>query len=419
MKTSHLAAARTSSRHSGMRLAIAGLIVATSVAGCFGGATTPSPSYDASQTPLPYSSPEGQASWPTASPNFTATGSMSVPRQSHSATRLKDGSVLIVGGWSEDGSAFSTAELYDPATRKFRATGSMVEGRSGHMATLLKDGRVLIVGGYGEDNGVLASAELYDPATGEFTKTGSMSTARGEAVEALLPDGRVLVAGGEADPTSKDARLASAEIYDPARGTFSPTGPMQTARVLATATLLPSGKVLVAGGYDAQGYLASAELYDPATGKFTAAGSMSLYLHGHTATLLRDGRVLVAGGASGCSASVAACIALGSKSTELYDPATGKFAKTGSMSWGRILPTATLLNDGRVLIAGGFTNATGPYNTAEVYDPSTGRFSDVGSMGAPRGYHTATLLTSGPVLIAGGTDVGGGSVLSTAELFTP
>jgi hypothetical protein len=297
----------------------------------------------------------------------------------------------------------------------------MAEGRSGHMAMPLKDDRVLIVGGYGEDNDVLASAEIYDPATGKFTKTGSMSTARGEAVEALLPDGRVLVAGGEADPTNRDSRLASAEIYDPARGTFSPTGPMQTARVLATATVLLSGKVLVAGGYDAQGFLASAELYDPATGKFTATGSMSHNLVGLVATLLKDGRVLVAGGESACRSSDPdhVCVGVESSSAELYDPATGKFTKTGSMSWGRILPTATLLNDGRVLITGGFSHATGPNDSAELYDPSTGSFSDAGSMGAPRGYHTATLLTSGVVLIAGGTDSGGSSVLSTAELFKP
>ena len=345
---------------------------------------------------------------------------MTVPRQGHSSTRLNDGTVLIVGGTSSDGSALPTAELYDPATGKFKATGSMSEGHSGHMTTLLENGRVLIVGGYGP-NGTLASAELYDPATGKFTKTGSMFKARGEAIGALLPDGRVLVAGGQADGTNKDARLASAEIYDPAKETFSPTGSMATARVDATATPLPTGKILVAGGYDAQGYLPSAELYDPATGVFTATGSMSHNLVGLTATLLKDGRVLVAGGESACRSSdaVQACVSVESNSAELYDPGTGKFTKTGSMSWGRILPTATLLNDGRVLIAGGFTHGTGPYNSAELYDPSTGSFSDAGSMSDLRGYHTATLLTGGLVLIAGGTSAGGNECLSAAELFRP
>ncbi|HEX7497349.1 MAG TPA: kelch repeat-containing protein [Candidatus Limnocylindrales bacterium] len=345
---------------------------------------------------------------------------MTVPRQGHSSTRLNDGTVLIVGGTSSDGSALPTAELYDPAMGKFKATGSMSEGHSGHMTTLLENGRVLIVGGYGH-NGTLASAELYDPATGKFTETGSMSKPRGEAVEALLPDGRVLVAGGQADGTNKDARLASAEIYDPAKETFSPTGSMRTARVDATATPLPNGKILVAGGYDAQGYLPSAELYDPATGVFTATGSMSHNLVGLTATLLKDGRVLVAGGESACRSADPdhACVGVESNSAELYDPGTGKFTKTGSMSSGRILPTATLLNDGRVLIAGGFTHGTGPYNSAELYDPSTGSFSDAGSMGARRGYHTATLLTGGLVLIAGGTNAGGNECLSAAELFRP
>lgn len=438
MRTSHVTMARTTSRHAGVGLAIAGLIVATSVAGCVGSATTrspsatpsplstarpsatPSPLSTASPAPLPSDSSTSQWAWPTASPNITATGSMTVPRQGHSSTRLNDGTVLIVGGTSRDGSALPTAELYDPVTGKFKATGSMSEGHSGHMATLLENGRVLIVGGY-RDNGVLASAELYDPATGKFTETGSMSKPRGEAVEALLPDGRVLVAGGQADGTNKDARLASAEIYDPAKRTFSPTDPMGTARVLATATLLPSGKVLVAGGYDAQGYLASAELYDPATGKFTATGSMGHNRVGLTATLLKDGRVLVAGGESACRSSDPdqACFGVESNSAELYDPATGKFTETGPMSSGRILPTATLLDDGRVLIAGGLTHGTGPIDSDELYDPSTGSFSGAGSMGAPRGYHTATLLTSGLVLIAGGTDVGGNESLSAAELFRP
>jgi len=433
MWTSNQSAADTTSRRACLGLAIAGLIVATSVAGCGGSANTPSTSANpssavslsatpspssssgASQTPLLSNSSPSEWAWPTASPNFTVTGSMTVARQSHSATRLNDGTVLIVGGTGVDGSASSSAELYDQATGEFRPTGSMSEGRSGHMAVLLKGGRVLILGG-GD-----ASAELYDPATGQFTKTGSMSTRRASAVEALLPDGRVLVAGGESDGTNKNARLASAEIYDPAKGTFSPTGSMATARVLASAAPLANGKVLVAGGYDANGFLASAELYDPATGEFTITGSMSLSLVGASATRLNDGTVLVAGGQAGCSASVPsnACLALETKSAELYNPTTGKFTTTGPLSLARIIPAATLLDDGRVLLTGGFSNATGPNNSAEVYDPAKGSFSDAGSMGTPRGYHTATLLTSGLVLIAGGTGSGGDASLATAELFRP
>jgi uncharacterized delta-60 repeat protein len=358
-------------------------------------------------------SPAPTASASSAAPRFSMTGSMIVARNwGTTATPLSDGRVLIAGGVDSSGHGLTAAELYNPATGTFSRTGSMTTPRGGHTATLLPDGRVLIVGGANEPTyggpppPALASAELYDPKTGIFSRTGSTATPREWHTATLLPDGRVLIAGGTGN---HGTFAASAELYNPATGKFSRTGSMATGRAFDTATLLSDGTVLFAGGEgaanDTYATLRSAELYAPATGKFSPTGSMAAARDYGSATLLADGRVLMAGGSEDASA-------------ELYDPTTRTFSATGSMKAVRLGPPATVLLDGRVLITGGSGDAS-----AELYDPTNGIFSPTnGSMNAVRFSHTATRLPDGSVLIAGGNPLGLAMLMpsfASAELYQP
>jgi hypothetical protein len=335
---------------------------------------------------------------------FARTGSMTVPRVSgsHTATLLSNGKVLIAGGDGINNNSrviLANAELYDPAAGTFAATGSMTTARNQHTATLLPSGKVLIAGG--ADSGItyLASAELYDPAAGTFAATGSMSVTRVQHTATLLPNGEVLIAGGDDGLGGR----TSAELYDygSSGGTFTAISNMTKPRFRHTATLLSNGQVLITGGLGAG---ASAELYDPGARTFTATGSMTEPKCQHTATLLPNGKVLIAGGDAFNNNSWVTVA-----SAELFDPAAGTFAATGSMTTVRELHTATLLGDGMVLIAGGDNGANGlsfqTLASAELHDPGAGAFAATGSMTLPMAYHTATLLPSGMVLIVGGDPV--------------
>jgi hypothetical protein len=295
----------------------------------------------------------------------------------------------------------------------FHLTGDLTVSRQSlHTATLLAGGRVLIAGGFNPDvsPNALASAELYDPAGGTFTPTGDLTVPRWGHTATLLSDGRVLITGGSRTADASLIALASAELYDPASGTFSPTGDLTVPRLGHTATLLSDGRVLVAAGIEARdaSVLASAELYDPATGKFMRTGHLTSARALQTATLLPDGRVLLTGG------SDTAIESRGLASAELYDASNGTFTPTEDLTVPRLNDTATLLLDGRALIAGG-TNDGGPLASAEIYDPTSATFTRTGSMAVAHATHTATLLPNGQVLIAGGP--AGDEAPVSAELF--
>jgi WD40 repeat protein len=323
---------------------------------------------------------------------------------------LPNGKVLVTGGYNGNVDS-ATAELYDPASGTWTATGSLATRREQHTATLLPNGKVLVVGGIDFFTDV-ASAELYDPASGTWTAAGSLTFARRSHTTTLLPNGKVLVAGGFADVLGYIGNpLASAELYDPATGTWTSTGSLASARFQHTATLLPNGTVLVAGGdnygNNRQGILTSAELYDPASGTWTSAGRLASVRYQHTATLLGNGNVLVTGGSNG-NVNLA--------TAELYDPASGAWTATGSLAATRRNHTGTSLPTGKVLVAGGIYNSSGgALASAELYEPASGTWITTGSLTTAREYHTATLLPNGKVLVAGGID--GNSCLASAELY--
>jgi hypothetical protein len=341
---------------------------------------------------------------------FKPTGNMAGPRIAHTATLLSTGMVLVAGGTDGSGMPIATAELYDPAKGTFSMTGSMATARAHYASTLLcdlstppcNDKRVLVTGGLDINGNPLTSAELYDPSTGTFSPAGSMQFVHASHTATLLTTGKVLIIGWGP---------ATAELFDPVTGTFKTTGSMLAARVSHTATLLKSGKVLVTGGIGeiggAPGVLAESELYDPATERFSQTlGPLATARQWHTASLLTDGRVLVAGGMLDNAGKATA-------TAELFDPTTQIFTTTkGPLATARDFQTATVLNDGTVLVTGG-DDGTGTLSSAEVYDSIAETFSPTGSMATTRESHTATLLNDGTVLATGGA--GGGE--ATAELY--
>jgi hypothetical protein len=272
---------------------------------------------------------------------------MANSRTSHTASLLPSGKVLIAGGFDSLGAALASAEIYDPGTDTWSPAGIMANARASHTATLLPSGKVLIAGG-GEGAGYnqpgLTSAEIYDPGTNSWSGAASLANGRESHTATPLSNGKVLVAGGIAAPGG--VVVASAEIYDPGSNTWSSAGTLAYPVYLHTATLLPDGKVLVAGGAvnpSPMGYTRSAELYDPVANAWSSTGSMIDWRYWHAAALLPSGKVIVTGGFIADHPD---------PWCEVYDPASGTWSSVASMNSARELHTATLLLNGALLVVG-------------------------------------------------------------------
>jgi N-acetylneuraminic acid mutarotase len=286
---------------------------------------------------------------------WSSAGSMADGRQYFTATLLANGKVLVAGGrgYGTITGSLASAELYDPATNSWSDVGYMATARDNFTATLLSNGKVLVAGGVGK-----SSAELFDPLTNTWSLAAPMATARSSPTATLLPNGKVLVAGGSG---RNGTPLASAELYDPITDSWSAAASMAEARARNTATLLDNGKVLVAGGDGVgpglMGRLTSAEVYDPGTNTWSSAGSMAEARTASTATLLGSGKVLVAGGFGSSPGAL--------DSAELYDPLSNTWTSAGDMVFPASGHTATLLGNGNVLFEGGDARVS-----AELYFPT-------------------------------------------------
>lgn len=344
---------------------------------------------------------------------------MSDPRWAAASVLLADGKRgLIVGGYSYPADrCVASADEFDPQTRRFLpCRGRLNVPRNFASASLLPDGRVLITGGYNTVLGSLNTAEVFDPQTQEFALLpGRLETPRELFTATTLADGRVLIAGGF--NTHRGRTQASAEVYDPKTQTFTPTGALLGDRFGQGAARLADGRVLIVGGTHwfagRPGVpLASAEVYDPATGRFHAAhGPMAWARDRPTATLLPDGSVLIAGGQNGGTEPAQA---------ELFDPKTETFRTLPlPLLTPRMAHSAESLPDGSVLLSGGWSTALGATTgSAETYDPKTQIFTAVPSV--PFGTHDQTLLVfpGGLALVAGGKQASAGAETSLAAGYT-
>jgi Galactose oxidase, central domain len=384
------------------------------------------------------------------------------------ATLPVSGDVVLVGGWSKGNKSTASAEFFDQTTRKFSKLGSMPSSEAGGVGALLTSGvphtEILIGGGFGGkskftkktvSNTITGAAttqlEIFDPSTGKFTAAAApLLTARVGATATSLSSGKVLIAGGTdsaGNPTN------TAEVFDPSTGETTAThNNMSSPRAFHSATLLGDNTVLIAGGMtdNVADLTTSADIYDPVANTFTATGAMIEALGAHAAVLLTTGtlagQVLISGGFTGGSSAL-----LASQNVFAYDPIGKMFNFTSSsMNSARAFHTATVLANGQVLVAGGFSafgaTVMGGHlkslfganeNTAELFDPNAETFTCVtgaatgggckASMKMGRGGHTATLFTSGPlmgqVLIAGGLGAkkpdSTATELTEAELFNP
>jgi len=340
-------------------------------------------------------------------PLWELAGSMSEGRYHHGAVTLQNGSILFIGGMGS-ANELSSAELYDPATNSFSSAGNMAVGRLRPGAALMADGRVLVAAGQDDGQNALTSVEIYEPLTNSWSGTTPLAPKRRGASATTLANGKILVAGGL---SMGSGPLQSAVLFDSTSQSWTPTGLMMTGRLEHTATLLPNGKVLVVGGMDSYsgnaGCVVTAELYNPQTNAWAGTGPM---IDGarcnHTASPLPGGKVLVAGGIH------APAMPTELNSAEIYDQATNTWSAAAPMNKSRSSHGAASLVSGKVLVTGNSNYA----GDTELFDPATGVWTPKGKLQLPRSFHTTSALANGKALTAGGKFM---MLETTSELLDP
>jgi len=371
---------------------------------------------------------------------FQPAGALKAGRYLHTATRLADGRVLVVGGRGVDGTKeLDSVELYQPKTNRWADGPKLSAGRSGHTATLLPDGRVLVTGGTtheasAEGSRFVArdSVELFDPKANQWKPGAPMAQARNWHTATLLDDGRVLVVGGAREQKS---HLNTVELYDPAKDRWSAAAPLAQARCLHQAVKLTDGSVLVVGGRSNQlpleeagpdagmaqrphgaargptGFgapIASAERWSP-EGRWATLSEPVDPRQRHALLALPQGRAMVVGGATRTGLTNLA---------ELWTPDAGAWlTPEHSLSMGLGSHTATALENGDVLVVGGEPPNSVDTARAQRFEAAAQRWCLAGELLSSRKQHTATVLESGRVLVVGG--VSAGIPERTAERWEP
>ena len=350
---------------------------------------------------------------PSTALSWTNGPAMSMPHCYHTATALKDGRILIVGGNLSDNDVTTNCEIYDPVNNTYQPTGSLNVPRSSHSATLLPDGRVLVVSGlywlYSPD---LDSAEIYNPASGTWSLTAQPIFAHGlDPATTLLKDGRVLVVGGDALPFDNEGVSDRAEIFDPVGNTWSAAAYHEGigAGGACCNALLNDGRVLFSSRNT------NTYIYNPVNDTWQSGGAISMSRVYATSVVLQDGRVMVIGGAAPYDNN--------NSYVDIYDPAVNAWSPTAPLLQGRYGHTATILPDGRVVVAGGIKRWVDDRqnpdnylnNSVEIYNPATGQWEEGPALNFKRAFHTSTLLRDGRLFVAGGRN---GSVwLNTTEVL--
>ncbi|MEK2687856.1 Kelch repeat-containing protein [Bdellovibrio sp. GT3] len=401
---------------------------------------------------------------------WSAGPALPTPRLFSQATVLNDGRVLVAGGLDGTFARTATTAIYNPASNSWSAGPSIAVPRAGHSSHLLPNGKVIIIGGaaHPTTSAPTEKTEIFDPATDQWTYGPDMPTAVSEFPSVTLSDNTILILGGLT--TAAVTSITTVQAYDPSTNSFSTKAPMALGRYQAAAAVLPSGNVLLTGGWASTGSMtATTEIYNVSANTWSAGPSLSGNRRAHGAIGLPSGKILVTSGVSNLTVpSIAA------KASEIYDPATNSWSVdpiaieaghslgtllklpdgriliagggdpdyTGAVTetyiegqltgvaWigstpllgGRVGNTTTLMKNGKILFTGGqpLAEAAAVTESTAIYDSNTNTMTAGPNMANDRVYHTATLLPSGKVFIAGGMSFTlGGVASSSAEIYDP